>query len=1268
MWLAIYTANNESPPTSTYNIITRQPPSSFSFQKIADPVQPFASEKTAHHNLLRLRDFPPDLQDLLIVSSSASSDIGLLSRSKKPLATDKPAETITGVFTTTELLEDTRRPTLPMTDDMDDSVPIGVGLDLSATEKVYKPIPSDEELNESSTPLPGLWVLTHEGLLCSWWLVYNDSVKQGTVYPGLTQANPSDASTAPVTTAPAPAAPSAFGAPGGSAFGSAGASQPAFGSSSQPGAKPSPWGTTGNSGGAAQTGGATFGSSSFGSAPASSAPAFGKPSAFGQSSQLGMRSSPWSTGGGGTPAFGQTGFGNMANKSPTANPFGSKAQNDNQQEATTPSSAPFSKFTNQGSFGSLAGNSNNNGNGSGSGLFGGGSNTSSSPFATAGSQGGTSVFGGGNQSNASPFATAASSSNTGSSIFGGGSKPQSSPFGSSNADTAFPPKTGTSAGLSSTPFKLQSSFKPDPSARDDSEKPASGAGTSMFGSGFGSALDTPGNKPPASPLPTKDEEMDAEGSTEQTPQAKPSQSLFASQTSPESTTPKETPGALKFGSTASPTPGSSLFGQPTPGLSSGSLFGSKPDASKSTGFSLFGQKPQSTKPEQPEEAEAPLPPDTTSKLSYPLGDSSSSSATSNAPNPSVGAFATPPKPSNIPTSLDSSSKTPKPSKEDSAKTDSTGADFVTVSKIGGSPEETQVKSAKSLDPEEPVKSVETDAPQSPGILSFKSMPINKNNPFMHLKPEEDSSTNSSVTESENEEGDEGDGEEEEEEDDGADEEDGSEGSGVDVAKDLSTQTSGLAATPGYTPQSSFGGLGSTTPGTARAGQDRARPLFGEASRNAPQLPRPTEASPRSPSPLRGAVPNRVLRSEGTRSVSAPGMASQILGPKKSQSQLGNSIVSREKLAQAEDSFVAQHRKLKERQELEETRPLVDEEDDEIQKILASEVEGALELDEFVAHSNTAPPAKESVPSQVEAVYRDINSMIDTVGLNARSVKAFVKGHTEERKEDGRTKEDLEIPDDWVLCEVDELGRVLDDEVYQDLEDGRVRDLEEKLNACQELSRDMHRLRAKQEDLKKIVAIRMDPEQTEITQSLPLSAEQATQQNELRREFANFSKLLAEAEEALTLLKTRIASASGSSGRGATNVPTVEAVMRTITKMTTMVEKRSGDIDVLENQMRKLRMGTASREGSPMTPQPRKSVMFSPESTPSRTFRHSLAASVGSIGSPARATPPRKKVSGFSQEEKGELMEKRARRQAVLGKLKANVEKKGVHVWTMEDIE
>lgn len=1270
MWLAIYTESSGSPPSCVYNIITRQPPSSYSFQKINDPVQPFVPDKTPHHSLLRLRDFPPDLQDLLIVSSSASTEVGLLSRSKKALAADKPADSITGVFTMTELLDDTKRPTLPMTEDMEDSTPIGIGLDLSSKDKVYRPIPSDEEINESPSPLPGLWVLTHEGLLCSWWLVYTDSVKQGTTYPGLTVADTSTASAAPA----APATPSAFGANTGSAFGqpSAPTAAPAFGSSSQMGAKASPWGTSGANAGASQTGGSTFGQPSFGNAASPSTPAFGKPSTFGASSQLGMRTSPWAAAGGSAPAFGQSGFSNFANKSPGGSAFGggSQGQDESNKSAAAPASGGFASFASQGGFAAAGANK------TGGSVFGG--NTSeSSPFASAGNKDKPSVFGG-DKSTASPFPS--SGNNGGSSVFGGGAaKPSGeNPFGS-------------------TPFKLQSSFKPDPATKDDNEKPSSGSGGSMFGSGFGSALHTASEK-------SKDDEMDAEGSGEQTPQAKPTQSVFGSITSPESTTPQTTPNPFgsKFGnaSGASPSPEKSLFGQPTPApATSGSLF-----SGKSSGFSWSQQETPKKEPE------APLPPESTSKLVYPLGDSSSSSAASTAPT--FGATSTPSKPDDAPLPPDPTSTTPKPEKDDDKRaraedaplppdpSKNTNADGAQADKAG-----TAQKSTPSFDflakPKTDSKSnaQPTSAPLAAG---FKP----PNNPFAKYVPPPESSTEESGSdeeegeddqhdadgeeqeEEEQEEGEEeeiGGGEEDEEEEGESDEEEpeeptteqteqaeedaGSEGSGVDVAKDLSPQTSGLAVTPSYTPQSSFGGIASTTPATAQP-QERSRPLFGEVKGNAPLFSRPKNASPRSPSPLR-AVPNRMLKAEGTRSVSAPGMASQIMDPKKSQSQLGQSIVGREKKFEQDYAFIAQHKKNRERQEMEETQPLVDEEDEQIQKLLASEVEGTLMLDEFVAHSNTAPPAQESVPAQVEAVYRDINSMIDTVGLNARTVKAFVKGHSENRQDQGRTKEDLEIADDWILCEVDALGQVLDEDVRADLEDSKLQDLEGKVELCQELSRDLHRLRAKQEDLKKTVAAKVDASQTEIAQSGPLSAEQSAQQNELRREYANFSKLLAETEEALTLLKTRIASVNGPAGRGSQGVPTVEAVMRTITKMTTMVEKRSGDVDVLENQLRKLRLSTVNREESPLsTPQPRKSVMFSPtEGTPSRTFRHSFAGSIGSLGgSPARMTTPRKKVSGFSKEEKSELMDKRARRQAVLDKLKGNVEKRGVQVWNMEEIE
>src|SRR6187402_3202578 len=107
-------------PSSSFYLVTRQhqQPSNFLFQKLPDPAGPFGLNRSPpHHFLLRLKDFLPNLQDLLIVASTASADVGLFSRSKIPLTGDKPADKVTGVFTMTEMSDDSRRAQLPMTGD-----------------------------------------------------------------------------------------------------------------------------------------------------------------------------------------------------------------------------------------------------------------------------------------------------------------------------------------------------------------------------------------------------------------------------------------------------------------------------------------------------------------------------------------------------------------------------------------------------------------------------------------------------------------------------------------------------------------------------------------------------------------------------------------------------------------------------------------------------------------------------------------------------------------------------------------------------------------------------------------------------------------------------------------------------------------------------------------------------------------------------------------------------------------------------------------------
>jgi nucleoporin NUP159 len=377
--------------------------------------------------------------------------------------------------------------------------------------------------------------------------------------------------------------------------------------------------------------------------------------------------------------------------------------------------------------------------------------------------------------------------------------------------------------------------------------------------------------------------------------------------------------------------------------------------------------------------------------------------------------------------------------------------------------------------------------------------------------------------------------------------------------------------------------------------------------------------------------------------------------------------------------VQAQRKLAQKAQAEEEHLLVDPEDEGIQQMLHSALEPTLLLDAFLAVDSKLEMLQRSgqeVPTACETLWRDINRMIDRLGLNSRSLQSFILGHTTERKEGGRHKQDLENGDDWVLIEAEDLGAVIDKELAQPLEKSRIKDIAGAETAIQSLAKDLAKLRAREEDIRKVIYSHVDPDQVAVAKSLPLSAEQATQQNELRRSYANFTKLLAETEEALTMLKTKLASAGGASGKAP--VPTVEAILRTINKMTSMAEKRSGDVDVLENQMRRLRLGSVgpgggsngtpgsrSREGSPfVTPQHKRSVLMSPE----RGMRDSvLASSVASYAGRSTGTPsPRKKPSMYSDEEKRGLRAREAKRKGTLAMLRASLARAGPNVSRLRD--
>ncbi|TAQ89806.1 hypothetical protein B7494_g1890 [Chlorociboria aeruginascens] len=1199
--------DNSMAPSSAFHIVTSQPPSNFLFQKLSEPAGPFGLNRSPpHHFLLRLRDFPPNLQDLLIVASTASTDIGLFSRSKVPLTGEKPANKITGVFTMTEMSNDSARAILPLTGSLSETSPIGIALDLSSKEKVGRPIPGDE-MNESLAPVPALIVLNNEGVLAAWWIIYAESVRQGTTYPGLIVAGTPPQASQP-TSAPLQAPTSIFGATVKPTFGPSGAADNngfgarpassfvapigAFGNPSGLGKSQSPWANPSTSTSSAISG-PVFGTPAFGSKSTvqSSAPAFGitsRPS-LGTPVLPGVgRASPWGSSAP-TAAFGQaSGLGN------TAPVFSSSPSG-----VTGPSSVGFASFASKPGFAAAAAKTGTTGS-----IFG------TNPA--------TSVFG-------TPSANSSTDTNN---TFGGiaSNIEENQPFGAK--------------------FAPSSTFKADTSTDKVGPTTSTEPKSPFFGGNFSSVLDEAAKQQPTELPVSKDADMDA---TEDVPHSNTS-------AIPHSTTPTSTPAISKaqpftttapplFG-TSSPIPTLTGVGSAPP-LSAGFGFGKPAAAAPKKESSSFGTstntngKPAASVPtplsktpmspkirnESPQSrAEAPLPPDTTSKTTYGVGDSSVSSTETDAPLP---------------------------------------PDFLPITTKISAPLDSQSSAKAPIPPELIPPNVVPGGPADEG---------------------DDSDFLSGEDRVEADDDDEG---EENEDNENSGSQSDEEGSDENITKDMSP-LSESAKTLGITPQSSFGGPkiqdaeNSLFVNTQKSGQSNPqRSLFGEINRSAPILPPPIlQTSPRSPSPIRSAIPPRILRPDISRSVSAPGVASQLL-----ESQRLSSRPSQPSTTTLQQQNIEEQRRaeIKAKKEAEETQALVDNDDEMIQKYLASDIKATRTLDEFVAHSDyVGHVSADSIPAQVETVYRDINSMVDTLGINARALKCFIKGHTEQYKEEGRTREDLEDEEDWCLVEIEDFSVLVGKTLTRELENGRVKEVAEKLEACNDLQKDLIRLRAKHEDVKRIIATHSDPVLLAATRAQPLSAEQAAQQHDLRRDFTKFQNLLSEAEEGLTILKAKLVSQAGSNGKNtSTSVPTVDAVMRTITKMTKMAEEKSGDIDLLEGQMRRLRFSSAasvgSREGSPFTPQNNKSSLrntttssvYSLLSTPDNTddtSRRLQSSFMSSISARTPSSPPRKKMSGYTAEEKTQLKTKLARRKEVTGRLRAALQKAGTSIRPMDDDE
>lgn len=573
----------EAPQDNEYHVVkSNKGWTSFTFRRTTwDPVAPsmdgLARDFPPRFSTTRLRGWKPDLDDMLIVTSSHTDAVVVFASTSKEIS---PNQDKCNEYMLVNV-EDTKKAAVPRTayGEDTDSVFIGEALDLSSTEKILRPIPALEEIEAAPWPLPAYMALTHEGILAAWWVVWNRSIEAKTPYPGLIAAS-SEAESEPASSAtPASKIPTqagsvfrqatpgstfgkptaTFGTPATPQFGNVG-----FGSPTPALMKPTPPG---------------FGTPSYRSTTpsfGSTTPAFGKPAqpAFGTASAIGKPAQPAfgaasAIGKPAPPAFGApsaigapggSGFGAAGGIGNKPSPWGAPSQPSQTQanpfSAAASGSSGFAKFGQAGGSGGSTFSSFGSNSGAQSG-FGALSQSQQKPgfsgLKTEPSFGSTVTVG---STTGSTLPSWAGTPAQNSSIFGQNkSSFNTASFESKESDMsdvneserrqrdeatptpqAAPTQSKAQFGLAGG-FKLGTTFSSDGTAKDDPAKPGAPTNGSFFGSDFSNMLGPAGLKPPATP---SKETPEADSTT---PVSPPNQKSFFPSTTPakESATPKADP-------------------------------------------------------------------------------------------------------------------------------------------------------------------------------------------------------------------------------------------------------------------------------------------------------------------------------------------------------------------------------------------------------------------------------------------------------------------------------------------------------------------------------------------------------------------------------------------------------------------------------------------------------------------------------------------------------------------------------------------------------
>ncbi|KAF2399916.1 hypothetical protein EJ06DRAFT_530697 [Trichodelitschia bisporula] len=334
-----------------------------------------------------------------------------------------------------------------------------------------------------------------------------------------------------------------------------------------------------------------------------------------------------------------------------------------------------------------------------------------------------------------------------------------------------------------------------------------------------------------------------------------------------------------------------------------------------------------------------------------------------------------------------------------------------------------------------------------------------------------------------------------------------------------------------------------------------------------------------------------------------------------------------------------------------TVDLSDDEDERIRAELVAPPEPTTKLEPFLAHQDYAGRvSKQGIPGQIERVYRDVNSMIDTLGLNARTLGNFLSGHMQGSDDKRCTVDDLEDDEDWTLVEATKLESIISRELEPQLEQARISDVGTLMGELTQMKKELLGTRNKLIEVRRFLEAQNNPARKASMRAAPLEPPHAALQQDLREKLSDFQKQLAQAEESLVVSRAKLATKSA--GKNGSNMPTVEAVENTIKKLTGMVEKKSGDVDVLETQMRKLGLMLSGETPTKLRDSARfrSSIATPTKKGAGRTFSLEPEDDDDDAYESARKIATEEKVRQFKKEQQS--------MQAVLGQLRDAVLRKG----------